>query len=91
MKSPLQSMIRGFRSLTPGQRQFLLVAGSLLALLLLVLHTTRMDQSRPGDKPSNPGRESTSSVAFDGKIDLAKEAMSAAAPTAAMAYGGRHA
>ena len=91
MKSPLQSMIRGFRSLTPGQRQFLLVAGSLLALLLLVLHTTRMDQSRPGDKPSNPGRESTSSVAFDGKIDLAKEAMSAAPPTAAMAYGGRHA
>ena len=89
MKLSRQSLMHSFHSLSPARRQFLLVAGSMLGLLLLVLHTARLDPSRQVGGPPNPSTSSTLSVPFDGKIDLTKEAMSTAPPGSSMAYGER--
>lgn len=87
MKPSWISQVPGFRTLSPGRRQILLAAASLLGLALLTFHATKTDDrgNRPAYAPaSNWGPETNSAVSVNGKTNVAKEAM--AVPMSSMVY-----
>ena len=90
MKSSWLSRIPGLGSLSPAQRQVLLVAASLLGLVLLTFHVATTGNKSPQTGPAatfNAGTTTSLPASADVKTNLLKEPV--AVPMSPMAYEAR--